>query len=233
MIQNTTSTCDSKFKMKDIPPEYVLDLNGSTFIRLGGLLYLIAQQGVFKCVTKDVSLPDSDEIIYQCEGYLIPSDDYLAQKGISKDSPLIEMFKIPTVTHGTSNPDNLKSRMVPFRTVMAETRAVARCLRILTECPLCSVEELGNYEFSAEQAIASAKSAGIQLKSAQEMLNEPQSEPKTRPQFIEAINQLKKKAGVPDIVKGYLTEHSAMIPQNLSDDKLHELYNTIIQFLAE
>lgn len=235
MTQNTTSTCDSKFRMKDIPPEYVVNIDNGQFIRFGGLLYLANQMGVFKCITKDVSNPDAidGEITYQCEGYLIPSDKYLEQKGIGKDSPFIEMFKLPTITHGTTNPDNLKTRMVPFKTVMAETRAIARCLRILTECPLCSVEELGNYEFSAEEAISVAKSSGIELKSAQEMLNEPQHEPKTRSQFIDAISKLKKKPGVTEIINSYLGDHSAMIIQNLSDSCLQELYNLIIQFLAE
>lgn len=219
--------------MKNIPPEYVLDIQGAKFIRLSGLLYLASQQGVFKCETKDVSNPDTDEITYECKGYLIPSDTYLASKGISFENPLIDMFRQPTITHGTTNPDNLKSKMVPFRSVMAETRAIARCLRIITECPYCSVEELGNYNFSAEDAIATAKSAGIELKSASDMLDEPQHEPQTRAQFIDSITKLKTKEGVNRLIKAYLNENNAMVLNNLNDAKLRELYNNIIQFLAE
>lgn len=231
-MTNNTS-CQTKYVMKDIPPEYVLDIQGAKFIRLSGLLYLASQQGVFKCETKDVSVPDTDEITYECKGYLIPSDSYLASKGFSLDNPLIDMFRQPTITHGTTNPENLKAKMVPFRSVMAETRAIARCLRIITECPYCSLEELGNYNFSAEEAIATAKSAGIELKSASDMLNEPQHEPKTRAQFIECIGKLKSKKGVSDVIKAYLGQNNALVVENLNDAKLRELYNSIIQFLAE
>lgn len=235
----TKETSESRFKMKDIPPEYIVRIpqgdKTAEFIRLGGLLYLAGQIGVFRCQTKDVSLPETEtnhEIIYECTGWIIPSDRYLEEIGISKDSSLMHMFEIPVVMHGIANPDNLKARMVPFRTVMAETRAISRCLRILTGCPMTAVEELGDYNFNAEEVIKTARSAGVDLVSAADVLTAEQSEPKTREEFITAIQSF-KVPGVKDIIKNFLNDHDALILENLSDSLLRELYNGIVQFAAE
>lgn len=221
-----------RFVRREIPPEYIVKMDSAEFIRLGGLLYLAGQQGVFRCQTKDVSLPDTEEIIYECTGWIVPSDKYLEEVGISKDSPFASMLSTPVVMHGTANSDNLKSRMFPFRTVMAETRSISRCLRILTGCPMTAVEELGNYNFNAEDVINTARSAGIDLVSAADVLNETQKEPKTRAEYIKAINSL-DIPGVKDIVKRFLDEHNALILENLSEPLLRELYNGIIQYAAE
>lgn len=217
------------FKLKDIPPEFVVILKGNTFIRLGGLLYLASKMGVFKCETKNVS-KSPDEIVFECKGWIIPSEGFLKEKGISLDSPLIDMFKQPVVAHGTTNQFNMNRNMSQFGYVMAETRSISRCLRILTECPYCSEEEIESYSFSSDEVIKNAKSCSI--KSASSMLNKPPSEPTTREQLIRAITDFdipaNKKSDMKEYIKAFLDSHNANILPNLSDSLLKELYNGIV-----
>jgi len=210
----------------------LISMGDTEFVRLGGLLWLAQQQGVYRCETKDVSTT-SEEIVYECKGWLIPSEKYLEIMGIDKNSPLLDMFKQPVVTHGTTNPDNLKSNMFKFRTVMAETRAIVRNLRILTGCSLCGEDELDSYQFVPEKVIASAKDAGICMTSAVDMLD-AQAEPKDRKEYIVAIQtMMKKNEGVEVYVNAYLDAHNANMLINLSDPLLKEVYNKSLELIAE
>lgn len=219
-------------KFGEIPDEHLITLQGVPFVRLSGLLWLAQQEGVYRCETKDVST-SPDEIVYECKGWLIPNNKYLEVMGIDKDSPLIELFKQPVVTHGTTNPQNLKPNMAKFRTVMAETRAIVRNLRIVTGCALCGEDELDSYQFDSERVIESARNAGVTMTSAVDMLD-VQTEPKNRGEYIKAIETLGKKSkGVTEFVFSYLDAHNACMLSNLSDPLLKELYNKCLELMAE
>lgn len=232
MAKTNDTKSEAKFEIKDIPPEYIYSKGNNTLVKLGGLLYLASKMGTFRCTTRDVSSSD-DEIIYECEGYIIPSMEYLASKGISADYPLLDMYRLPVIAHGTTNRQNLAPNMVQFRVVMAETRAIARCLRILTECPLCSVEEMNGYTFSEEDILDLAKNPSVCIQSAKDMLGSARVEPKTRMELINAIQAMYTKNGVKEFVTSYLKSHNANVILNLSDALLKELYNDIVQMVAE
>ena len=94
-------------------------------------MYLANTMGKPIITTKNIS-QKADEVVFECSGYLIPNKETLDKMGMDVSSPLIDMWKMPTVTHGTANAQNLNKNMMPHATVMAETRAIVRCLRILT-----------------------------------------------------------------------------------------------------
>lgn len=217
----------------EIPQEHIVERGDVSFIRFGGLLFLVNEMGVYRCETKDVSINPAEEIVYECKGYLIPNTKYLNVMGIDEKSPLLDMFRQPVITHGTTNPQNLKSNMVPFKTVMAETRAIVRNLRIITGCSLCGEDELDTYQFVPEKFIDTAKNAGICMTSAVDLLG-AQSEPKDRKQYIVAIQALENKNdGVKAYIKSFLDSHDANMLVNLSDPLLKELYNKALELIAE
>lgn len=219
----------------EIPQEHLIERDGTTFIRFGGLLFLVNEMGVYRCETRDVST-SPDEIVYECKGWLIPNDKYLEIMGIDKNSPLMEMFKQPVITHGTTNPQNLRPNMAPHRTVMAETRAIVRNLRVLTGCSLCGEDELDSYQFIPEKVGFKASNGGVatlELTSANDMLDS-QVEPRNRKEYIIAIQTLSdKNAGVKAYVASYLDNHNANMLVNLSDPLLKELYNKSLELIAE
>ena len=232
MAKTNDTKSESKFGFKDIPPEYLYTKGDNTLVKLGGLLYLASKMGTFRCVTRNVSTSD-DEIVYESEGYIIPSMEYLASKGISTDYPLIDMYRMPVIAHGTTNARNLASNMVQFRVVMAETRAIARCLRVLTECPLCSVEEMNGYTFSEDDILDMAKTTNVCIQSAQDVMKSSRVEPKTRIELINAIQSMYNREGVKEYASSYFKSHNANVILNLSDALLKDLYNNIIQMVAE
>ena len=220
-------------KFGEIPKEHLITRDGVEFVRFGGLLWLAQQQGVYRCETRDVST-SPDEIVYECKGWLIPNDKYLDIMGIDKDSPLMEMFKQPVITHGTTNPQNLRPNMAPHRTVMAETRAIVRNLRVLTGCSLCGEDELDSYQFIPEKVMkASNGTATVELTSAKDLLDS-QVEPKNRKEYIIAIQSISEKnSGAQMYVSSYLDAHNANMLVNLSDPLLKELYNKLLELIAE
>lgn len=216
----------------EIPSEHLIERDGTTFIRFGGLLYLVNEMGVYRCETRDVSVDPSNEIVYECKGWLIPNDRYIEVMGIDKTSPLMEMFKQPVITHGTTNPQNLRPNMAPHKTVMAETRAIVRNLRILTGCSLCGEDELDSYQFIPEKVIKNSKNSCATLSSAVDMLE--QTEPRNRGEYIVAIDSMgNDNAGVKGYIKSFLDAHNANILQNLSDPLLKELYTKSLELIAE
>ena len=221
-------------KFGEIPKEHLIVRDGVEFVRLGGLQWLAQQQGVYRCETRDVST-SPDEIVYECKGWLIPNDKYLEVMGIDKNSPLMEMFKQPVITHGTTNPQNLRPNMAPHRTVMAETRAIVRNLRILTGCSLCGEDELDSYQFIPEKVLKASNggTSTPELTSATDMLD-LQVEPKNRKEYIIAIQTLESKnAGVKAYVDSFLNAHNANMLLNLSDPLLKELYTKALELMAE
>ena len=221
-------------KFGEIPKEHLITRDGVEFVRFGGLLWLAQQQGVYRCETKDVST-SPDEIVYECKGWLIPNDKYLEIMGIDKNSPLMEMFKQPVITHGTTNPQNLRSSMVPHRTVMAETRAIVRNLRVLTGCSLCGEDELDTYQFLPEKVLKASDGGVVtlELKQATDMLDS-QVEPKNRKEYIIAVQTMvDSNPGVKSYVTSFLDNHNANLLVNLSDPLLKELYAKSLELMAE
>ena len=219
-------------KFGEIPKEHLINRDGTEFVRFGGLLWLAQQQGVYRCETRDVSIDPQNEIIYECKGWLIPNENYFKVMGIDPNSPLADMFRQPVITHGTTNPQNLRANMAPHRTVMAETRAIVRNLRILTGCSLCGEDELDTFQFVPEKVIEMQKMAGG-IVSANDMLDAP-AEPKTRAEFIKAIEYMgSKSAGVKSFIQSTLDQYDANILQNFSDPMLKQLYDGCLEMMAE
>lgn len=219
-------------KWGEIPSEYLVSKEGTEFVKFGGLLWLAQQQGVYKCKTRDIST-SPDEIVFECEGYLIPNRKYLEEMNIDPDSPLMSMFSIPVITHGTTNASNTSSLMGKFRYVLAETRAIVRNLRIVTGCSLCGEDELDT--FNAVEAVKTLKKNGVTISSAKSLLdNAKKTEPANRAEFITSINSLVSDSkAVAEYCKKFLNDHDANLLVNLSEDLLRELYNNCVQLLME
>ena len=212
MSNEAVKSCQSNdFKLKDIPKDYLIPQSGGMpLIRFGGLMFLASQMGVFKCQTKDVTIPKSQEIIFECKGWIIPSKAYLESKGISENSPLMSMFSEPVITHGTTNPINLKEAMQKYNYVMAETRSIVRCLRILTECPYAAEDEVDFVKESIKDSTSTTSS--------------PKEDKTSRGIMINFISEQVQPA-VKSYIASYLKNNNANIVQNLTDVQLNELMN--------
>lgn len=220
MSNENTKKCQSNdFKLIDIPKEYLIpQSSGMPLIRFGGLMYLASLMGVFKCQTKDISAPNDDEIIFECKGWIIPSASYLESKGISESSPLMAMFSEPVITHGTTNPINLKEVMQKYNYVMAETRSIVRCLRILTECPYAAEDEV---DFVKES-----------FKDSTSTTNSSKQESSNRATMIKYLSEL-VQPGLKSYIASFLKDNKANILQNLTDEQLNELMNGCTDLLNE
>lgn len=133
--------------LSNIPEEFVVESNRGGqiqyFPKYGGLLYLANTMGRPILKTKIIESKTPNEICAECEAYLIPNEETLTKLGITRiDDPFLDMFRMPIIAHGTVNPGNTKSAMMPHATVLAETRAKARALRDLTGCSYTSFEEM-------------------------------------------------------------------------------------------
>lgn len=224
---------ETKYVMKEVPPEYLIELGkGQKAIRMAGLQFMCEQLGVLKAETKQVqSVPG--EICFECRAWIAYYDHVLEGMGFSKDSPMMEILQKPVVMHGTTNSENLKDNMVRFAYVMAETRSLVRAMRILTGCPYVASDELDSVKFNPDEAIETAKNLGIEFRSASDLMKMKSKEPTTRPELLEVIKGLQTKKGVKEYTSAYLNEHNANVLLNLQDPQLKELYNDLIQFLAE
>lgn len=134
---------DLKFActIDDIPPEYVLTLGKQRFVRFAGLQYLMDRLGVYKVQTNCIYSKEK-EVLYEAKVWLVPSKQYLSERGIELDSPFVSILLEPTVMHATVNVDNTSANMLKFRDCLAETRAIARAFRLVTGCPYTGLDEL-------------------------------------------------------------------------------------------
>lgn len=244
-----------KFKniADEIPQEYILDMPffdkkqqkqvSQKFIRFGGLLYLADQIGIYRVQTTCIGWKPN-EIRYEAKIVMCPSDEYLEYKGITKDNPCLSLLMEPTVMHATATHENTSAMMHKFLEALAETRAVARALRIVTGCPFTAVDELDKRDLKrmAEEADISVESLEDMIE--KEQLQTVQSQNKSvdpffgkpvlpdnvvgRPNLIKAIKDaVRTNKGANEFVKTYLDNHNAMIVENLTNDNLKEVWEKI------
>lgn len=220
----------------EVPQSLFMERGGSMLIRFGGLLYLANEMGTFRCETRDVSKDDSGEIIFECKGYIIPNERYLISRGFTLDYPLLQMFTQPVVMHGTASRENLTNKMIiPFRYVMAETRSIVRCLRILTGCSFTAVDELdGDNSADVESTLKQLKDSGAVVgRTAMDMLNDT-GKKLSREQYMTTLSDLRKNnAGAKEIINSYLDSKNAVVVNNLKFAELQELYELCKGFIKD
>lgn len=217
--------------LTNIPEEFVVEkTSGGTtsyFPKFGGLMYLANTMGKPIISTRNISTK-ADEVVFECNGYLIPNKATLDAMGMDGSSPLIDMWKMPTVTHGTANAKNLNSNMMPHATVMAETRAIVRCLRILTGCSYTSYEEMQESDFNGNTV--GTNSTTFKPISASEMLLQ-ETDNMSREELIKAIAQLMTKQPYKGIIDLYCKEKKIAMFTGLDDASLKELHRMILDKL--
>lgn len=110
-----------------IDPKFVINLKGKQFVMLGGLLDLAHNGGLIgieSVLDKDLSDPKEQSFVFQAIGR------FRTDGGEAIWS-----------AYGDASPSNSQMRGATLR--HAETRAIARMLRMATNVAMCSVEELG------------------------------------------------------------------------------------------
>jgi hypothetical protein len=110
-----------------VDPRFVINLKGKQFVMLGGLLDLAHNGGLIGIETlldKELSDPKEQSYVFQAIGR------FRTDAGEAVWS-----------AYGDASPSNSQMRGATLR--HAETRAIARMLRMATNVAMCSVEELG------------------------------------------------------------------------------------------
>ena len=132
----------------DIPPGFVLTINGKPYVTKEGLLQQARRIG-FDAIEATVTEPQQGR--FEAEAKVWRSfrkEDYALLErmvGIGKEEfwKVYQDLRRPTVAHGSANPDNVKmGAMKAYLRELAETRAINRALRLFTGCGLVSVDEL-------------------------------------------------------------------------------------------
>jgi len=121
-----------------VPAEFLVNRQGSTFITYRGLIHLAHQQGLSATATELVQAPDAANGMTA-----IVTARVTTEKGTFAGM-------------GDANPGNVGKQIVPHVLRMAETRALARALRVATNAAYTALEELG--DDAAPPAAASAPS---------------------------------------------------------------------------
>lgn len=243
----TESKSKSEPKFTDakdnIPPEFIIELpffdkktqsnKVQKLIRFGGLQYLMDLKGEYRVQTQ-TTRATSDEIRYEAKVFVIPSDAYLAEKGISKDNPCLSLLLEPVIMHAVASKDNTSSMMHKFLDSLGETRAIARAFRIASGCPYTAVDELDRNDLKKMAA-----ESDISVESLEDMINKEQLETikKTVPvgamsrndMIIHIKNAMKRHKGVNEFVKKYLDDRNAMIVENLSDTDIKDLHDKSVK----
>ena len=106
--------------------EYVVILQGRTFVRLGGLLELGHQQGLRGITTTMLQSPSAEN----------------AQTAIC--AATVTIRDCTYTAHGDANPGNVARNIAPHLIRMAESRAEARALRFGLGVGETALEELGS-----------------------------------------------------------------------------------------
>ena len=243
----TESKSKSEPKFTDakdnIPPEFIIELpffdkktqsnKVQKLIRFGGLQYLMDLKGEYRVQTQ-TTRATSDEIRYEAKVFVIPSDAYLAEKGISKDNPCLSLLLEPVIMHAVASKDNTSAMLHKFLDSLGETRAIARAFRIASGCPYTAVDELDRNDLKKMAA-----ESDISVESLEDMINKEQLETikKTVPvgamtrsdMIIHIKNAMKRNKGVNELVKSFLDDHNAMIVENLSDADIKDLHDKSVK----
>ena len=228
----------------NIPPEFIIELpffdkktqtnKVQKLIRFGGLQYLMDLKGEYRVQTQ-TTRATSEEIRYEAKVFVIPSDAYLAEKGISKDNPCLSLLLEPVIMHAIASKENTSPMMYKFLDSLGETRAIARAFRIASGCPYTAVDELDRRDL-----VQKAEETGISVESLEDMINKEQMATiakKTVPvgamtrndMIIHIKNAMKRHKGVNECVKKYLDDRNAMIVENLSDADIKDLHDKSVK----
>jgi hypothetical protein len=108
--------------MNTVPKEFTVQLQGKTFVTFEGLLNLFHKNGGEKIKTA-----------------LVGSDPYIFKAMVVGTAGLF-------TAHGDADESNVNSMIAKHKIRMAETRAIARALRLYNNIGMTSIEELGGDE---------------------------------------------------------------------------------------
>jgi len=110
---------------QSVDPRFIQRIGDRDFIRFEGLLDLAHRQGLKAVDTKLVQAPTEGN----------------GSMAIVRAKVTTERGTFSGI--GDATPGNVNARIAPHIVRMAETRAVARALRLACNIGLCSIEELG------------------------------------------------------------------------------------------
>jgi len=138
----------------DIPPGFLLTINGKPYVTKEGLLIRAQKKGFRSIQTLPVQERDDPEDPYfEFEAKIYPNfsdKDYellISMRGIDRDSfrKVFEDLMRPTIARGYACKENVRNpELVRQKQLknLAETRALCRALRVYTGCGLTAFEEL-------------------------------------------------------------------------------------------
>jgi hypothetical protein len=109
-----------------IPPEFLVTRQGSTFITYRGLIHLAHQQGLSATSTQLVQLPTAENGMTAVVQALVTTE-----RGTFAGL-------------GDASPGSVPAMIQPHLLRMAETRAIARALRVAVDAAFTALEELGD-----------------------------------------------------------------------------------------
>jgi hypothetical protein len=110
-----------------IDPRFLETIEGREFIKFGGLLHLATEKGISRIETEIIQLPT-------------PENQNSAIIRAVVESKEDEMF----TDHGDCSPANCHPKVAKHSIRIAETRAIARCLKLLVDSPYTCLEELAD-----------------------------------------------------------------------------------------
>ena len=135
----------SRYKKQQLPEhlekyaEYIINLQGKDFITFKGLLAMAHDQGL-KGIETDIISIDKDRTEEEKNG-----------KTYITNATGLTIFRAKVVGEkgmysaiGDASPRNVGKMIAPHLIRMAETRAIARALRLYTGCGYTAIEELGD-----------------------------------------------------------------------------------------
>ena len=120
--------------------KFIINIKGKDFIRFEGLLDAAHNQGLCGVDTTLIQVPNKDNgmvaIVQAVSHFNTKNESVNSFSGL-----------------GDASPTNVNSMIVPHIIRQAETRSVARSLRLGTNIGMCSAEELGNSESDSFQKV--------------------------------------------------------------------------------
>lgn len=124
--------------MKNPYQQYIIKLQGQEFITFKGLLAIAHDEGLQSIATEMISL-DKDTTSEDKDG-----KTYITvATGLCIFKATVSGSKGTYNAFGDASPKNVGRMIAPHLIRMAETRAIARALRLYTGCGYTALEELG------------------------------------------------------------------------------------------
>jgi hypothetical protein len=118
--------------------KYIIKLQGQEFITFKGLLAMAHDQGL-ESITTEMIMLDKDTVEEQKE-----EKTYVIQAmGLCIFRATVKGDNGTYSAYGDASPRNVGRMIKPHLIRMAETRSIARSLRLYTGCGYTAIEELG------------------------------------------------------------------------------------------